>query len=245
MPSSSLPTTPATPTSQLPAFPPHPLTGNVLGSSGSLGAVGSIGSGLSSQAIQKPLSQLGQLPLSTPASSSSGLHSPSFSSSQNPLLQQLHQAGSLGQPMGGAAMDNARLLAGLGIQKQLGGSSLLQQQQQQTALLSQTRNQAEKLRTGNFDYHSHCIQWENLKVGTGQRDRSSWKIAYWCFLKISKFWQMVSILAYVSEITPSTVIGRYYHNVRLNKLSPCNSDTRCTLTIIFDSGFNGSRDIVF
>lgn len=245
MPSSSLPTTPATPTSQLPSFPPHPLTGNVLGSSGSLGAVGSIGSGLSSQAIQKPLSQLGQLPLSTPASSSSGLHSPSFSSSQNPLLQQLHQAGSLGQPMGGAAMDNARLLAGLGIQKQLGGSSLLQQQQQQNALLSQTRNQAEKLRTGNFDYHSHCIQWENLKVGTGQRDRSSWKIAYWCFLKISKFWQMVSILAYVSEITPSTVIGRYYHNVRLNKLSPCNSDTRCTLTIIFDSGFNGSRDIVF
>ena len=158
MPSPSLPTTPATPTSQLPSFPPHPLTGNVLGSSGSLGAVGSIGSGLSSQAIQKPLSQLGQLPLSTPASSSSGLHSPSFSTSQNPLLQQLHQAGSLGQPMGGAAMDNARLLAGLGIQKQLGGSSLLQQQQQQTALLSQSRNQAEKLRTGNFDYHSLCIQ---------------------------------------------------------------------------------------
>ncbi|KAM7434782.1 CCR4-NOT transcription complex subunit 1 [Porites harrisoni] len=149
MPSSSLPTTPATPTSQLPSFPPHPLTGNVLGSSGSLGAVGSIGSGLSSQAIQKPLSQLGQLPLSTPASSSSGLHSPSFSSSQNPLLQQLHQAGSLGQPMGGAAMDNARLLAGLGIQKQLGGSSLLQQQQQQSALLSQSRNQAEKLRTAS------------------------------------------------------------------------------------------------
>ena len=248
MPSSSLPTTPATPTSQLPSFPPHPLTGNVLGSSGSLGAVGSIGSGLSSQAIQKPLSQLGQLPLSTPASSSSGLHSPSFSSSQNPLLQQLHQAGSLGQPMGGAAMDNARLLAGLGIQKQLGGSSLLQQQQQQSALLSQSRNQAEKLRTGNFDYHSLCIQWENFgrlpKVGTGQRDRSSWKIAYWCFLKISKFWQMASILAYVSGITPSTVSGRYYHNVRLNKLSLCNSDTRCTITIIFDSGFNGSRKII-
>ena len=158
MPSSSLPTTPATPTSQLPSFPPHPLTGNVLGSSGSLGAVGSIGSGLSSQAIQKPLSQLGQLPLSTPASSSSGLHSQSFSSSQNPLLQQLHQAGSLGQPMGGAAMDNARLLAGLGIQKQLGGSSLLQQQQQQSALLSQSRNQAEKLRTGIFYCHSLCIQ---------------------------------------------------------------------------------------
>lgn len=55
-------------------------------------------------------------------------------------------------------MDNARLLAGLGIQKQLGGSSLLQQQQQQSALLSQTRNQAEKLRTGNFEYHSLCIQ---------------------------------------------------------------------------------------
>ena len=53
-------------------------------------------------------------------------------------------------------MDNARLLAGLGIQKQLGGSSLLQQQQQQSALLSQSRNQAEKLRTGNFD--SLCIQ---------------------------------------------------------------------------------------
>ena len=186
MPSSSLPTTPATPTSQLPSFPPHPLTGNVLGSSGSLGAVGSIGSGLSSQAIQKPLSQLGQLPLSTPASSSSGLHSPSFSSSQNPLLQQLHQAGSLGQPMGGAAMDNARLLAGLGIQKQLGGSSLLQQQQQQSALLSQSRNQAEKLRTGNFEYHSLCIQWayqkSELASWTGHLENEMLVFSWKCLL---------------------------------------------------------------
>lgn len=149
IPTSSLPATPATPTSQLPSFPPHPLTGNVLGPSGSLGAVGSIGSGLPSQAaVQKPPSQLGQLPLSTPgATSSSGLQSPSFSSSQNPLLQQLHQAGGLAQSFGGSAIDNARLLAGLGIQKQLGGSSLLQQQQQQTTLLSQSRNQADKLRT--------------------------------------------------------------------------------------------------
>ena len=143
-------------------------------------------SGLSSQAIQKPLSQLGQLPLSTPASSSSGLHSPSFSSSQNPLLQQLHQAGSLGQPMGGAAMDNARLLAGLGIQKQLGGSSLLQQQQQQSALLSQSRNQAEKLRTGNFEYHSLCIQWayqkSELASQTGHLENEMLVFSWKCLL---------------------------------------------------------------
>ena len=154
IPPSSLPTTPATPTSQLPSFPPHPLTGTALGPSSSLGAVGSIGSGLSSQAaIQKAPSQLGQLPLSTPVSSSSGLQSPSFSSSQNPLLQQLHQAGGLGQSIGGSAMDNARLLAGIGMPKQLGGGSLLQQQQQQqqqTALLTQSRNQADKLRAGRY-----------------------------------------------------------------------------------------------
>ena len=51
-------------------------------------------------------------------------------------------------------MDNARLLAGLGIHKQLGGSLLQQQQQQQqqqqTALLSQSRNQADKLRQGKM-----------------------------------------------------------------------------------------------
>ena len=145
IPSSSLPPTPATPTTQLPSFPPHPLTGTVLGPPNNLGAVGSIGSGLS-QAVQKPQSQLGQLPLTTPATSSSGMQSPSFSSSQNPLLQQFHQ-----QSRGGSAMDNARLLAGLGIHKQLGGSLLQQQQQQQqqTALLSQSRNQADKLRQGN------------------------------------------------------------------------------------------------
>lgn len=154
MPPSSLPTTPATPTTQLPSFPPHPLTGTVLGPSNNLGAVGSIGSGLS-QAVQKPQSQLGQLPLSTPATSSSGLQSPSFSSSQNPLLQQLHQTGGLGQSVGGSAMDNARLLAGLGIQKPLGGSLFQQQQQQQqqqTALLSQSRNQADKLRQGKIGW---------------------------------------------------------------------------------------------
>lgn len=145
MPPSSLPTTPATPTTQLPSFPPHPLTGTVLGPSNTLGAVGSIGSGLS-QAVQKPQSQLGQLPLTTPATSSSGLQSPSFSSSQNPLLQQLQQAGNLGQSLGGSAMDNARLLAGI---KQLGGSLLQQQQQQQqAALLSQSRNPTDKLRPG-------------------------------------------------------------------------------------------------
>ncbi|KAK2550448.1 CCR4-NOT transcription complex subunit 1 [Acropora cervicornis] len=138
---------------QLPSFPPHPLTGTVLGPSGGLEAVGTIGSVLSSKsAVQKPPSQLGQLPLSTPtATSSSGLQSPSFSSSQTPWLQQFHQSGSLAQSMGGSAMDNARLLAGLGIQKQLSGNSLLQQQQQspqqQTALLSQPRNPADKLRT--------------------------------------------------------------------------------------------------
>ena len=150
IPSSSLPPTPATPTTQLPSFPPHPLTGTALGPSNHLGAVGSIGSGLS-QAVQKPQSQLGQLPLTTPTTSSSGLQSPSFSSSQNPLLQQFHQASGLGQSLGGSAMDNARLLAGLGIHKQLGGSLLQhqqQQQQQQTALLSQSRNQADKLRQG-------------------------------------------------------------------------------------------------
>lgn len=62
-------------------------------------------------------------------------------------------------------MDNARLLAGLGIQKQLSGNSLLQQQQspqQQTALLSQPRNPADKLRTGGFPfilvvYSIYCI----------------------------------------------------------------------------------------
>ena len=68
--------------------------------------------------------------------------------------------------MGGSAIDNARLLAGLGIQKQLSGNSLLQQQQQspqqQTALLSQPRNQADKLRTGGFPcilvvYSIYCI----------------------------------------------------------------------------------------
>ena len=150
IPSSSLPPTPATPTTQLPSFPPHPLTGTALGPSNHLGAVGSIGSGLS-QAVQKPQSQLGQLPLTTPTTSSSGMQSPSFSSSQNPLLQQFHQASGLGQSLGGSAMDNARLLAGLGIHKQLGGSLLQhqqQQQQQQTALLSQSRNQADKLRQG-------------------------------------------------------------------------------------------------
>lgn len=149
IPSSSLPPTPATPTTQLPSFPPHPLTGTVLGPANNLGAVGSIGSGLS-QAVQKPQSQLGQLPLTTPATSSSGMQSPSFNSSQNPLLQQFHQASGLGQSLGGSAMDNARLLAGLGIHKQLGGSLLQQQQQQQqqTALLSQSRNQADKLRQG-------------------------------------------------------------------------------------------------
>lgn len=149
IPPSSLPTTPATPTSQLPSFPPHPLTGTTLGPASSLGAVGSIGSGLTSQAaVQKPPSQLGQLPLSTPVTSSSGLQSPSFGSSQNPLLQQLNQAGGLGQPIGGSTMDNARLLAGLGIQKQLGGGSLLQQQQQQQQ--TAFRSQADKLRTGNL-----------------------------------------------------------------------------------------------
>ena len=71
-------------------------------------------------------------------------------------------------------MDNARLLAGLGIQKQLGGSSLLQQQQQQSALLSQSRNQAEKLRTGNFEYHSLCMYSVSIpKDRTGQLNRSS------------------------------------------------------------------------
>jgi len=80
--------------------------------------------------------------------SSSGLQSPSFGSSQNPLLQQLNQAGGLGQPIGGSTMDNARLLAGLGIQKQLGGGSLLQQQQQQQQ--TAFRSQADKLRTGNL-----------------------------------------------------------------------------------------------
>lgn len=106
------------------------------------------------QAVQKPQSQLGQLPLTTPATSSSGLQSPSFSSSQNPLLSQLHQAGGLGQSIGGSALD-ARLLVGLGIQKQLGGSLLQQQQQQQqSALLSQSRNQADKLRQGE----SECIE---------------------------------------------------------------------------------------
>lgn len=145
IPQSPLPTTPATPTTQLPSFPPHPLTGSVLGPTSSLGAVGSMSTGLP-QAVQKPQSQLGQLPLTTPATSSSGLQSPSFSSSQNPLLSQLHQAGGLGQSIGGSALD-ARLLVGLGIQKQLGGSLLQQQQQQQqSALLSQSRNQADKLR---------------------------------------------------------------------------------------------------
>lgn len=119
--------------------------------------MGAIGSVLSSKAaVQKPPSQLGQLPLSTPtATSSSGLQSPSFSSSQTPWLQQFHQSGTLPQSMGGSAIDNTRLLAGLGIQKQLSGNSLLQQQQspqQQTALLSQPRNPADKLRTGGFPF---------------------------------------------------------------------------------------------
>lgn len=112
------------------------------------------------QAVQKPQSQLGQLPLTTPATSSSGLQSPSFSSSQNPLLSQLHQAGGLGQSIGGSALD-ARLLVGLGIQKQLGGSLLQQQQQQQqSALLSQSRNQADKLRQGE----SECIEQPQIFV---------------------------------------------------------------------------------
>lgn len=57
-------------------------------------------------------------------------------------------------------MDNARLLAGLGIQKQLGGSLLQQQQQQQSALLSQSKNQADKLRQGE----SECIRQPQIFV---------------------------------------------------------------------------------
>ena len=79
-----------------------------------------------------------------------------------------------------------------------------------------------------------------LASGTGHLG----KLHIGVFLKLVSSEKMVSILAYVFGITPSTVSGRYYHNVRLNKLSLCNSDTRCTLTIIFDSGFNGSRDII-
>lgn len=91
------------------------------------------------------------------------MQSPSFSSSQNPLLQQFHQASGLGQSLGGSAMDNARLLAGLGIHKQLGSSLLQQQQQQQqqTALLSQSRNQADKLRQGKTARDKH-FQLESM-----------------------------------------------------------------------------------